>query len=159
MKVFIYFLHIALWDVMYFSNNRPSGDRNPSNRHCSQHVPGCQVEVPGWGWPTQHDLCVAKTRRRHSPHWVSSVLKLSTFLLRFTETGSLCTIHLCVCFRSLKSRVKIIVDGTLLISRLTPADSGNYTCMPTNGLHVSPSASAILTVQRKCFTYHAAKWE
>ncbi|KAJ3606061.1 hypothetical protein NHX12_028104 [Muraenolepis orangiensis] len=33
---------------------------------------------------------------------------------------------------SLKSRVKIMVDGTLLISRLTPEDSGKYTCMPSN---------------------------
>ncbi|TRY95925.1 hypothetical protein DNTS_017257 [Danionella cerebrum] len=48
---------------------------------------------------------------------------------------------------SLKSRVKVIVDGTLLISRLTSEDSGNYTCMPTNGLPVPPSASAVLTVQ------------
>uniref|UniRef100_A0A8C2JYG3 Immunoglobulin superfamily, member 9a n=1 Tax=Cyprinus carpio TaxID=7962 RepID=A0A8C2JYG3_CYPCA len=48
---------------------------------------------------------------------------------------------------SLKSRVKVIVDGTLLISRLIPEDSGNYTCMPTNGLPDSPSASATLTVQ------------
>uniref|UniRef100_A0A673KR91 Protein turtle homolog A-like n=1 Tax=Sinocyclocheilus rhinocerous TaxID=307959 RepID=A0A673KR91_9TELE len=48
---------------------------------------------------------------------------------------------------SLKSRVKVIVDSTLLISRLTPEDSGNYTCMPTNGLPDSPSASATLTVQ------------
>uniref|UniRef100_A0A672KBQ0 Uncharacterized LOC107575142 n=1 Tax=Sinocyclocheilus grahami TaxID=75366 RepID=A0A672KBQ0_SINGR len=55
---------------------------------------------------------------------------------------------------SLKSRVKVIVDGTLLISRLTPEDSGNYPCMPSNGLHVSPSASATLTVQRKSFSYH-----
>uniref|UniRef100_A0A3P8RCR3 Immunoglobulin superfamily, member 9a n=1 Tax=Astatotilapia calliptera TaxID=8154 RepID=A0A3P8RCR3_ASTCA len=47
---------------------------------------------------------------------------------------------------SLKSRVKIMVDGTLLISRLIPEDSGNYTCVPTNGLLMPPTASAILTV-------------
>lgn len=47
---------------------------------------------------------------------------------------------------SLKSRVKILVDGTLLISRVTAEDSGNYTCMPTNGLMTPPTASAILTV-------------
>ncbi|XP_026153415.1 protein turtle homolog A-like [Mastacembelus armatus] len=47
---------------------------------------------------------------------------------------------------SLKSRVKIIVDGTLLISSLIPEDSGNYTCMPTNGLLTPPTASANLTV-------------
>ncbi|KAK2818926.1 hypothetical protein Q5P01_024487 [Channa striata] len=47
---------------------------------------------------------------------------------------------------SLKSRVKIMVDGTLLISSLIPEDSGNYTCMPTNGLLIPPTASASLTV-------------
>ncbi|XP_020313701.1 protein turtle homolog A isoform X1 [Oncorhynchus kisutch] len=47
---------------------------------------------------------------------------------------------------ALKSRVKIMVDGTLLITRITPDDSGNYTCMPTNGLLTPPTASANLTV-------------
>ncbi|XP_073333454.1 protein turtle homolog A [Pagrus major] len=47
---------------------------------------------------------------------------------------------------SLKSRVKIMVDGTLLVSSLVPEDSGNYTCMPTNGLLTPPTASANLTV-------------
>ncbi|XP_056147181.1 protein turtle homolog A-like [Lampris incognitus] len=47
---------------------------------------------------------------------------------------------------SLKSRVKIMVDGTLLISRLIPDDSGNYTCTPTNGVLTPPTASATLTV-------------
>ncbi|XP_056259558.1 protein turtle homolog A [Seriola aureovittata] len=47
---------------------------------------------------------------------------------------------------SLKKRVKIMVDGTLLISSLIPEDSGNYTCMPTNGLLTPPTASANLTV-------------
>ncbi|XP_686205.6 uncharacterized protein igsf9b isoform X1 [Danio rerio] len=47
----------------------------------------------------------------------------------------------------LKSRVKILVDGTLLISALIPDDSGNYTCRPTNGLMTPPAASAYLTVK------------
>eukprot|EP00063_Salmo_salar_P009224 XP_013984059.1 PREDICTED: protein turtle homolog A-like isoform X2 [Salmo salar] len=47
----------------------------------------------------------------------------------------------------LKSRVKIMVDGTLLITRITPDDSGNYTCIPTNGLLTPPTASASLTVR------------
>uniref|UniRef100_A0A8C6UKJ3 Immunoglobulin superfamily, member 9a n=1 Tax=Neogobius melanostomus TaxID=47308 RepID=A0A8C6UKJ3_9GOBI len=47
---------------------------------------------------------------------------------------------------ALKSRVKIMVDGTLLISRLVPEDSGRYTCVPTNGLLNPPTASANLTV-------------
>ncbi|KAM4533145.1 protein turtle homolog B [Fundulus diaphanus] len=47
---------------------------------------------------------------------------------------------------SLKSRVRIQVDGTLHISRLVPEDSGNYTCVPTNGLLTPPTASAVLTV-------------
>ncbi|XP_050928747.1 LOW QUALITY PROTEIN: protein turtle homolog A [Lates calcarifer] len=47
---------------------------------------------------------------------------------------------------SLKTRVKIMVDGTLLISSLIPEDSGTYTCIPTNGLLTPPTASANLTV-------------
>lgn len=48
--------------------------------------------------------------------------------------------------KSLKSRVRIMVDGTLLITSLIPEDSGNYTCIPTNGLLTPPTASANLTV-------------
>lgn len=47
---------------------------------------------------------------------------------------------------ALKSRVKIMVDGTLLISKLVPEDSGRYSCVPTNGLLTPPTASANLTV-------------
>ncbi|XP_034025697.1 uncharacterized protein igsf9b isoform X2 [Thalassophryne amazonica] len=49
--------------------------------------------------------------------------------------------------RSLKSRVKILVDGTLLIPNLVPEDAGNYTCVPTNGILTPPSASAHLKVK------------
>ncbi|KAK1800674.1 hypothetical protein P4O66_005879 [Electrophorus voltai] len=59
---------------------------------------------------------------------------------------------------SLKTRVKVMVDGTLLISRLTPGDSGNYTCMPTNGLPVPPTASAILTVQYPAQVTQMPEW-
>ncbi|CAF92182.1 unnamed protein product, partial [Tetraodon nigroviridis] len=48
---------------------------------------------------------------------------------------------------SLKSRVKTLVDGTLLIPNLIPEDTGNYTCIPTNGILTPPSASAYLTVK------------
>ncbi|XP_065104313.1 uncharacterized protein igsf9b isoform X2 [Paramisgurnus dabryanus] len=48
---------------------------------------------------------------------------------------------------TLKSRIKIQVDGTLLISGLIPEDSGNYTCTPSNGLMTPPSASAYLKVK------------
>lgn len=51
--------------------------------------------------------------------------------------------------RSLKSRVKVLVDGTLLIPNLVPEDAGNYTCVPTNGILTPPSASAYLTVKRE----------
>lgn len=48
---------------------------------------------------------------------------------------------------SLKSRVKVLVDGTLLIPNLIPEDAGNYTCIPTNGILTPPSASAHLKVK------------
>uniref|UniRef100_A0A671XWR7 Protein turtle homolog A-like n=1 Tax=Sparus aurata TaxID=8175 RepID=A0A671XWR7_SPAAU len=48
---------------------------------------------------------------------------------------------------SLKSRVKVLVDGTLLIPNLIPEDAGNYTCIPTNGILAPPSASAHLKVK------------
>uniref|UniRef100_A0A3P8WJ90 Protein turtle homolog A-like n=1 Tax=Cynoglossus semilaevis TaxID=244447 RepID=A0A3P8WJ90_CYNSE len=49
--------------------------------------------------------------------------------------------------RSLKSRVKILVDGTLFIPNLIPEDAGYYTCIPTNGILTPPSASAHLSVK------------
>uniref|UniRef100_A0A3B4BK78 Immunoglobulin superfamily, member 9a n=1 Tax=Periophthalmus magnuspinnatus TaxID=409849 RepID=A0A3B4BK78_9GOBI len=59
---------------------------------------------------------------------------------------------------SLKSRVKIMVDGTLLISRLLPEDSGTYTCMPTNGLLTPPTASANLTVMHPAKALRAPQY-
>ncbi|KTF85878.1 hypothetical protein cypCar_00047787 [Cyprinus carpio] len=47
----------------------------------------------------------------------------------------------------LKLRVRIFIDGTLIIYRVKPEDAGKYTCSPSNSLGISPSASAYLTVQ------------
>ncbi|XP_073423076.1 protein turtle homolog A [Dendrobates tinctorius] len=47
---------------------------------------------------------------------------------------------------SLQSRVRILVDGSFLLHQVTPDDSGKYTCIPSNGMWKSPSASAYLTV-------------
>uniref|UniRef100_A0A7N6AXV4 Immunoglobulin superfamily, member 9b n=1 Tax=Anabas testudineus TaxID=64144 RepID=A0A7N6AXV4_ANATE len=44
-------------------------------------------------------------------------------------------------------KMKILVDGTLLIPNLIPEDAGNYTCIPTNGILTPPSASAHLKVK------------
>ncbi|XP_061462381.1 protein turtle homolog A isoform X2 [Rhineura floridana] len=46
----------------------------------------------------------------------------------------------------LQSRIRILVDGSLLVPKTTPEDSGRYTCVPSNGLKRPPSASAFLTV-------------
>ncbi|KAL2085514.1 hypothetical protein ACEWY4_018834 [Coilia grayii] len=47
----------------------------------------------------------------------------------------------------LKLRVRILIDGTLIIFRVKPEDAGKYTCSPSNSLGISPSSSAYLTVQ------------
>ncbi|XP_012664075.1 protein turtle homolog A isoform X1 [Otolemur garnettii] len=46
----------------------------------------------------------------------------------------------------LQSRVRILVDGSLWLQAVQPDDAGRYTCVPSNGLLHSPSASAYLTV-------------
>uniref|UniRef100_A0A8C3SBE8 Immunoglobulin superfamily member 9 n=1 Tax=Chelydra serpentina TaxID=8475 RepID=A0A8C3SBE8_CHESE len=46
----------------------------------------------------------------------------------------------------LQSRVRVLVDGSLLLQKTTPDDAGKYTCVPSNGLRKPPSASAFLTV-------------
>lgn len=43
--------------------------------------------------------------------------------------------------------MRILIDGTLIIFRVKPEDAGKYTCVPSNSLGRSPSASAYLTVQ------------
>ncbi|XP_018598161.2 protein turtle homolog B isoform X1 [Scleropages formosus] len=47
----------------------------------------------------------------------------------------------------LKLRVRILIDGTLIIFRVKPEDAGKYTCSPSNSLGLSPTASAYLVVQ------------
>ncbi|XP_036380045.1 protein turtle homolog B isoform X3 [Megalops cyprinoides] len=47
----------------------------------------------------------------------------------------------------LKRRVRILIDGSLIISQVKPEDAGRYTCSPSNSLGRPPSASAYLTVQ------------
>lgn len=46
----------------------------------------------------------------------------------------------------LQARVRILVDGSLLLQRTTPDDAGKYTCIASNGLWKPPSASAFVTV-------------
>lgn len=154
-------------------SNRSSSHCYPPEGHLPQHDPGCPAAVPGGGWSSQHDLCVAERGRECLPHRVSLVyfdpvslywicvftwdfafvmMFLMWRLLYLNVLHELCVwmFKFCFVFRPLKSRVKIMVDGTLLITRITPDDSGNYTCIPTNGLLTPPTASASLTVRREC---------
>lgn len=55
----------------------------------------------------------------------------------------------------LQPRVRILVDGSLRLQAAQPDDAGRYTCVPSNGLPRSPSASAYLTVLCKP---HPAPW-
>lgn len=64
--------------------------------------------------------------------------------------GSLCDPPLLFSCSDLKLRVRILIDGTLIIFRVKPEDAGKYTCIPSNSLGRSPSASAYLTVQCEC---------
>lgn len=49
-------------------------------------------------------------------------------------------------YSHLRARVRVLVDGSLLLQRTTPDDAGKYTCIPSNGLWKPPSASAFVTV-------------
>ncbi|XP_067833844.1 protein turtle homolog A-like, partial [Heptranchias perlo] len=46
----------------------------------------------------------------------------------------------------LRLRIKILVDGSLLLSQSRPRDSGLYTCVASNGIGDPPRASAHLSV-------------
>lgn len=65
---------------------------------------------------------------------------------------------LCPC-SDLKLRVRILIDGTLIIFRVKPEDAGKYTCVPSNSLGRSPSASAYLTVQCEWARWPCWGWE
>lgn len=68
----------------------------------------------------------------------------------YTFWDTVCSYH-----SDLKLRVRILIDGTLIIYRVKPEDAGKYTCSPSNSLGISPSASAYLTVQCECGLPHA----
>lgn len=65
----------------------------------------------------------------------------------FSPADALCPVSPCFLNSDLKLRVRILIDGTLIIFRVKPEDAGKYTCVPSNSLGRSPSASAYLTVQ------------
>lgn len=52
---------------------------------------------------------------------------------------------LCPC-SDLKLRVRILIDGTLIIFRVKPEDAGKYTCVPSNSLGRRPRPRRTLTV-------------
>lgn len=87
----------------------------------------------------------------HTDHSVSLFQKY--FMKAAIKPSDLCSV--CSYFSDLKLRVRILIDGTLIIYRVKPEDAGKYTCSPSNSLGISPSASAYLTVQCKCWSLPA----
>lgn len=86
---------------------------------------------------------------------IKKIKKLIATLSCWCVLATLCDKTSVSSCSDLKLRVRILIDGTLIIFRVKPEDAGKYTCSPSNSLGISPSASAYLTVQCEC--YHGNK--
>lgn len=144
--------------ITLLSFPRPTLHRFPSGEHHGQHLPGCAVHLPGRGVPREPHLSVVLGGGERLLQEVSLGRRLPlipcrgcprSLLLLLRRSPPLTSPPL-VSRSDLKLRVRILIDGTLIIFRVKPEDAGKYTCIPSNSLGRSPSASAYLTVQCEC---------
>lgn len=104
----------------------------------------------GWGHPVHVSLMLRLVCVQTAPAPSSAVRSTRWHVVPVLNgrrlTPAIVSCVLCPC-SDLKLRVRILIDGTLIIFRVKPEDAGKYTCVPSNSLGRSPSASAYLTVQ------------